>query len=465
MSNPRALLITPPPEGLVGKNSTKFHRRFPSLSLLIAASMLRNDGWEPIYLDLNADPDLTLEHVLELANGAEMIVLTTNPYADWQCQSCNIESILELARRLPSERLVITGNHGTHFPGGMIRETGARFVVREEEEAGILDIARALKGDQNFDAIGSLSFKRPDGTVKHNPQREIPSLQEFPLAAYDLIDLKNYYYELLGDNFALLEASRGCPFSCNFCNLSMFRKKYRKRSESQVLKELDELVEKHGCRSLYIFDLEFTVNKQMAEIVCNHIIENDYVKKYGFRWACQTRPDSLDLPLLQLMSKAGCTLIHFGVEAGNEEVLRRTNKGVDKGAIREGIRNTQKAGIKSAIFLIMGHPGETAENFQETIDFAIELNPTYASFHPLRPFPGSLLFEQNFGKGPYWDDPLVLDQTFFTAEQKKEVDAYVKKGYLKFYLRPRYIWSQLFHGDISLYKRQLSLFLNFLKSH
>jgi anaerobic magnesium-protoporphyrin IX monomethyl ester cyclase len=465
MAQLKALLITPSPEGLIGKNTSKFHRRFPSLSLLISASLLRDNGWEPIYLDLNADPTLTVEHVLDLAQGADMIVLTTNPYADWQCQSNNIRSILELARKLPAERLVITGNHGTHFPGGIIRETGARFVVREEEEAGILAIAKALGGDRNFDAIGSLSFRRADGTVQHNPQRELPALEEFPLAAYDLVDLNNYYYELLGDHFALLEASRGCPFSCNFCNLSMYRGKYRKRTENQVIRELDELVEKHGCRSLYIFDLEFTVNVKMAETVCNHIIEKDYVKKYGFRWACQTRADSVDVPLLQFMGKAGCALIHFGVEAGNDDVLKRTNKGIDKAAIREGIRNTKKAGIKSAIFLIMGHPGETAANFQETIDFAIELDPTYASFHPLLPLPGSLLFEQHFGKGPYWDAPLALDQTYFTMEQKTELAAYVKKAYLKFYLRPRYIWSQLFHGDLSLYKRQLSLFFNFLKLH
>jgi len=79
--------------------------------------------------------------------------------------------------------------------------------------------------------------------------------------AYDLVNLRDYHYELLGGNFALLETSRGCPYSCTFCNRSMFQNRYRRRTGEQILQEIDTLITVHGCRALYIFDLEFTLKR------------------------------------------------------------------------------------------------------------------------------------------------------------------------------------------------------------
>ncbi len=457
----KALLIAPAQEGLVGKRSRKFHRRFPPLSLLITATLLRNEGWEVTLNDLNADYSITLEQVHQNAKAADMVVMTTNPYADWQCPSFAVQSILDFAKNLPTEHLVITGNHGTHFPGGTLASTQAKVVVREEPELGILEIAKAWNSQKSLSAIDGISFREGDD-VQHNPQRSQRHMNELPPPAYDLVSLKNYHYELLGGHFALLETSRGCPYSCNFCNLSMFQDGYRKRSPEPFLQELDTLIEVHGCRSLYIFDLEFTINRKMVKAVCEHLIKKDYARRYGFRWTCQTRADSVKGNMLELMKQSGCSLIHFGVEAGHPDVIESTNKRIKKERIREGIRATQQAGIQTAAFFIFGHPGETSMQYQDTLEFALDLNPTFASFHPYLAFPGSPTYAKLYGPGPYWNDPIRLDVTYFTPEQEQQVSEFVKKAYLKFYLRPQYVWQLLSKGDWGLYARQLNLFRSFL---
>lgn len=456
------LLIVPASEGLVGKKQKKFHRRFPPLSFLVAAQMLRNAGFNVKLADLNANPDLTAEGVIQEAREAHFVVLTTNPYADWQCPSYAIESVLEFAKRLPGEKLAITGNHGTHYPGSVMQTTGARYIIRNEEEMGILNLALAITDQKPVDEISGISFKKADGSHQHNPVAKLPPMVDLPDPAYDLVRLEDYYYELLGENFALLEASRGCPFSCNFCNLSMFQRKYRKTDADRVKRQIEDLVETKGCKSLYIFDLEFTVNRKMAMELSQFMVEKDYKKKYGFKWACQTRADSVDDELCAVMKQSGCELIHFGVEAGNEMILKETNKKITKDGIRKGIHAARKAGIKTAAFFIFGHPGETVEHYRDTLNFALELNPTYASFHPMLPFPGSPQFEKTFGPGPYWEEPMKVDMTYFTPEQEKVVVGFVRRAYKKFYLRPLYLWGQLVHGDWSLYQRQWRLFAAFL---
>jgi len=457
----KALLIRPAPNQLVETNTKKFHRRFPPLSLLYIASMLRNENWQVTLFDMHADPKTNKEEVLSKAKEFDLIIVTTNPYADWQCPSYDIDPIIKFCQQLPSERLILIGNHGTHFPGDLLKQTGAKIVVRGEPEIIVSSIAKVIKSnDLNLKHIEGISF-RVASTIIHNDIPKPSNEFNFPKPAYDLVNLQNYQYELLGGNFAILETTRGCPYTCSFCNLSMFVKRYRKRPAPHVLDEIDDLVENHGCRSLYIFDLEFAVNAKMAETVCQHLIKKDYVKKYNFKWTCQTRADSISAPLLKLMKLSGCDLIHFGVESGNNDILSATNKRIDKNSIKKGIFDTQQAGINIAAFFMFGFPGETQKTYQETLDFALKLNPTYASFHPLLPIPGSPLYTEKYGPSPYWDDKVPANMTYFDEKQALEINSFIKKAYKAYYIRPKYIWQTLSHGKLKLYKMQLNLFKNF----
>lgn len=452
------VFLIPPPAEQVNRKTRKFHRRFPPLSELMSAALFRQNGWQVSLFDLYADDSLDIDSVIKTANQADVAILTTNPYADWQCPSLDLAPVQSFALKLAHPKLILTGNHGTHYPKALLENLRAKAVVRAEPEGTLLATAEGLLLGSDLSKIPNLSFLGPQG-VHHNPKGALPPMDELPSPAYELVNLANYHYEILGDRFALLEAARGCPFSCNFCNRSMFENKYRKKSLAKFLAEVDDLVINHRCESLYVFDLEFTINKPLVKGFCEHLIQ----KNYKLRWACQTRADSVDAEMLALMKKSGCRLIHFGVESGDEEILKQTNKRIKRDDIREGVRLTQAAGINSAGFFILGHPGETRAHFEKTLQFATELDLTYASFHPLLPFPGSPLFEQRFGAGPYWDAPIPKDLSYFTPSEEAVVLAFVQKAYWKYFLRPKTLWRAVAHGDPKLYLRQFRLFLNFLK--
>ena len=113
----KAILIAPLPKSLVGKRTRKFHRCFPPLSLLITANILRQEGWEVKLRDLNGNPDLSLIEVQNEAEGYDLVVLTTNPYADWQCPSFEIDPILKFAQQLPQSQVLMIPGNWDHWVG------------------------------------------------------------------------------------------------------------------------------------------------------------------------------------------------------------------------------------------------------------------------------------------------------------------------------------------------------------
>lgn len=452
--------LIPPAKQSVDTKTKKFHRHFPPLSDLICASLLREKGWEVRVFDLYSDKNLSYEQVIEECKKCDLLVLNTNVYADWQCPSLDLENSMELAHKISHPYLILTGNHGTHYPAALLNTMKAKVVLRAEPEEALSQIAESISKNESLENIPNISYVEKDSQkIIHNSKAALKPLDELPSPAYDLVDLKNYYYELLGDRFAILEAARGCPFTCNFCNRSMFDNKYRKKTVEKFINEVETLVRTQNCKSLYIFDLEFTINRPLVMEFCRYLID----KNIQIRWACQTRADSVDQEMLYLMKKAGCKLIHFGVEAGDEKILQNTKKRIKKEEIKKGIEMTEAAGIASAGFFILGHPNETETELQKTLEFSKELKLTYASFHPLLAFPGSPLFEEKYGKGPYWNDPIPQNPSYFSKEQEELILRYVQKAFKEYFLRPKTILKNLFHGNPKLYVRQLQLFLNFLK--
>jgi len=457
-------LIVPPYDGKVSKTS-KIHRAFPPYSLLIMATILKEDGHKVRLFDFNSNAQIDEKDFKESLLSSDVALVTTTPYFDWQCPSDNLDFALNWTSKLKNTNLIIMGNHGTHYPTYVLEKSKAKVVVQGEPEGIISNLVNSIFKDEELKLIEGLSLLMESGEVFHTPKRKSFALEDLPSADYSLIDLNDYYYELLGGQFAILEGARGCPFSCNFCNLSMFNKKYRKTDAQKLCNEIEDLVENHGCTSLYIFDLEYTINKKMVHFVSDFIIQKGYVQKFKFKWACQTRADSVDMEMLKAMKQSGCSLIHFGVEAGNEEVLKNTSKRITKDRIREGISLCRKVGIASACFFIFGHPNEKETEIQETIDFSLDLSPDYASFHKFLSFPGSPLFRETYGEEPYLDigpsEHGAYKVRCFNLEESI-LDKLIKKAYLRFYLRPKFLLRYLNPKEWLLLSRKIKLFLEFI---
>lgn len=450
--NAKILLINPGWGGLISPKGRRFNRAWPPLSLLICASLLEKAGLRVNIVDGRVDPEWRQKSV-RLAGESGWIGLTSSPLDRWQCPNLEVDSFLQYAKALPPEKLLIMGAHGSLFPREMLHHTGARAVIIGEPEETLL----SLTTQRDWDAIPGVVFRDKGKTFFTGPPSPA-NLEHFPIPAFHLIDPSKYFYELMGRPLLLFEASRGCPYECSFCLKVMYRKGVRTKPSEQVMAEIDRALSIAGPCYGYFMDLEFTTNRSHVMEICDMLIS----RNYPFSWGCQTRADSVDAELLHSMNRAGCRLIHFGVESGSQRVLDSTKKKITLEAIQKGIRLTREAGIETACFFMVGFPGELPSEMERTLFFAKKLNPTYASFHAATPYPGT-------GMGTQAQTLLTghTDNMRFPLHcpdhDPRFLDAMVRKAYVSYYLRIPYIWSRLKHGSPRSLIRQITLFARFAR--
>ena len=224
----------------------------------------------------------------------------------------------------------------------MLDLTGVNGVIRGEPESTVGDLAAGC----DWLATPGLTFRR-DGQVVSTAERPPLDMTTLPLPALHLLDLRHYSYEILGPRFLVLEGSRGCPYPCTFCSRVIQGKPLRQKSVEQLGREVETAVRDFGVRNIYFIDLEFTALPELVRGLCEYLL----ARKIRVRWCCQTRTDKIDEPLLRLMKRAGCRLIHFGVESGSPRIVEMTKKRVTIARQTEGVKLAAADWIGSALLL------------------------------------------------------------------------------------------------------------------
>lgn len=427
-----------------------YNRRWPPLELLNCAAILEGDGHQVLLVDAQAE-GLSPEQTAAKAAGADLAAVTSSALDRWQCPTLELAPVVATVGRLRSRvgRLALLGFHGTVRPAAMLESTGVDAVVRGEPEWTV----REMAAGRAWEEVAGLSFLR-DGHLVSTPQRPPLEMASLPVPAFHLLDLRRYRYEILGPRFVVLEGSRGCPYPCTFCSRVIQGTKLRLKPVEQVGREVEVAVGRFGARNLYFIDLEFTASREQAEGICRWILD----RGIRVRWCCQTRTDQVNEPLLRLMRRAGCRLIHFGIETGSDRVAGLTRKNITAEQHRRGMELAKRAGLETLGFFLLGYPGETEEETRQTIRLALELNPTYASFHRVSPYPGTPLFDRFVGEGsrpfPAFAGP---------PEQREKVDRAVRRAIWSYYVRPRYVLSRLVRSSPASLWRQLRLFAGYFR--
>jgi radical SAM superfamily enzyme YgiQ (UPF0313 family) len=448
----KVLLVNPGWGERVSRKGRRFNRAWPPLSLMVCAALLKKAGFITRIIDGRVECGWQ-EKLAGLAEGFEWIGLTSTPIDRWQCPNLEVEYFVDLARSLPSDRLIIMGTHGSVFPWEMIERTNARAVIIGEPEERLL----ALCTQDNWADIPGIVFRKEK--VIHRTAKPVPvDLGKLPQPAFDLIDPSKYSYELLGGPFALFEASRGCPYKCTFCLKAMYGPGVRYKPIARIMAEIDTAVKRFGFRYGYFIDLEFTSNRDHAMAVCDELIG----RRYPLNWCCQTRLDALDAELLRRMKQAGCRLIHFGVESGSPRILREVKKGITRETIEKGVRLTREIGIETACFFMIGFPGETAQETEETLRFARKLNPTYASFHEATPYPGTALWASS-GLPSVSANLEIPFPSHCEGQNPAFLSKILRRAYLFYYLRLPYILERIRHGSPRSWICQAKLFWGFIR--
>lgn len=301
---------------------------------------------------------------------------------------------------LPQTKVVLGGGHATIYPREILEECPeVDFSVAHEGEYPTLELARALEktpggSPEDLAAVKNLSW-RDGGEIVVNEKRPfIEDLDVLPRPAYELFPLDSYKiqptaYKRLPTY--TMSVSRGCYYACTFCcGWKMLGKKMRYRGVEKVIGDLKFLIEEYGARGIMFQDTSMPCDRKWMTAFCEALLR----EKMDLTWACFSRADHVDRDLLQLMKKAGCYGISFGVESASNESLKRIKKAQTVEKNIESIKLALELGYHVTATYILGLPGEDEQDVLNTIALARSLGTHIAHFFLPLPYPETEMFQQ-----------------------------------------------------------------------
>lgn len=313
------------------------------------------------------------------------------------------------------------------------------FIIRGEPEYTARDLAIAVRDGTPCENVDGISWQR-DGSIFRNRDREfIKDLDLLPHPAWEDANIKLYTMPITGEIFLLVMASRGCPYSCTFCAAqTLYGKKRRFRSAARIVDEMAYIERRFGVNSFLFWAEGFVSDKNRVYEVCDEIIK----RGLKFKWVANSRVDAVDLPLLKRMKEAGCWMIGYGIESGNQDILDAVKKGITLSQIEEAVKLTKQAGIKITSHVIIGIPGETKRHILQTSSFISKLDVDFLQLYCYVPFPGSALYDEAKKSG--WlttDNWEMFEQNFCVLNtpqiSAREVMELRKRVFRSFYLNPK----------------------------
>ena len=415
----------------------------PPLGLCYLASVLEHDGHTVRILDGEL-LDCGLSDIVKLIDlDTDVIGITSS--------TVGISNTVELAKLIKKWNgdvpIVLGGPHVTALPVDTLKMGVFDFGVIGEGEITMSELVGSIDGDPS--GIDGLAYLR-DGEVVMNKKRSmIEDMDSIPFPSRHLLeDLKSYRPNV--QNYKRLPAttmmtSRGCPFGCIFCDKSVFGRSYRVHSARYVVDEIQMLIEKYKINEIWLMDDTFTLDNERVITICNLILE----RGLKVSWNCSGQVSTVNPQLLALMKKAGCWMISYGIESGNQRILDNTGKNITLKQVKQAINWTKEANIQAKGFLILGLPHETLETIDDTINFVRSVPLDQVVFTIATPLPNTELYDwavENdlISHTADWSSFNMFSPTYCPAGLNPEIlKKKMKEAFFKFYLRPSYVLRQL----------------------
>jgi radical SAM superfamily enzyme YgiQ (UPF0313 family) len=302
-------------------------------------------------------------------------------------------ALIQAIRASVDVPVIAGGLHATFAPEPILSTRGFDYVCLGEGEQPMLDLVTALESGSRTGTI--------DNIWKHGEPRRpslrppLAPLDRLPFLARDLLD------EPTGT--VHMATQRGCPFPCTYCAARMYNQLYaadgeeygRRRSHANVLAELRQLREQDRLGYVIFLDDTFTINHSWVLEFCRV-----YGDEIHAPFSLHARVETVNERMLHLLAEAGCHQITYGVESGSERVRREImRRQVGNQRFRDVFRWTREAGILLTANFMLGLPGETRDDLEQTLDLAEELNVADFGYFVFYPYPGTHLFELCLERG------------------------------------------------------------------
>lgn len=390
-----------------------------SAGLGYIAEILKNSGFEYDVLDMSLG--YTSKHLKKriVSFRPDLIGISMMTYRYKETYAL----IRNIKKNYTEPHTAVGGPHVSLFREKVLQDCSQidYGIVLEGEQT----IVELCKGNR-LESIKGLIFRKQDAIVYNGDRPFISNLNEIPFPKYEKFELDKSFNKQV--NALPIVSSRGCPFECVYCPVKYsIGDVFRARNPQSITDELAYWYER-GYRRFSFADDNFTLSKERVYSLCQ-LLENSNLK--GLKLSCDNgiRADSVDRDLLEFMKKVGFYRIAIGVEAGNNKILRNLAKKEDIAIIKKAIKDACELGYEVNLFFLVGSPGETYQDLQDSFRIAADYPIGTAHFYNVVPFPNTPLFDwikrnNRFLKRPdkYLNDNPVLDNKplFETPEMSKK---------------------------------------------
>lgn len=416
---------------------------FPPLTLLYTASILEKEGFDVLMIDANGF-DIGIEEIERKIKKFKPEILLTRFAIDTIPFDAKV---VKIAKKVNPKCLTLVRSKIISDSQILQKEVFKKypidFLIMGDVEIVVPEVVKAKAGNKDLLKVAGLAYFK-GGKVKITGfAPKFSDLNKMPYPAYHLSGgISCYKTGTQWSPFTNVFSSRGCPYHCVFCS---GHDTYQARNPKSVVDELEWLVKNYNLKNFYFFDDIFTVNQKRTKELCQEIIK----RGLKLRWSCGTRVDCVSQDLLNTMKKAGCWMVCYGIESGNQEILDRNLKNFKLEQAEDAVKMTQKAGIAAYAMMVLGLPGETKETIKKTFKFIDKINPDYAQYCVAVPFPNTPFFDEYKKKGWIttfdWTryNPLGFPVISTPEISDEELNKLHYEAYRRFLLRPSFLLRRL----------------------
>lgn len=411
--------------------------RFPPLGICYLAASLQRAGHDVRLLDCT---------FLDRKKALKEAMATKAEVTGIYCMVTMLEDCLRFAELLRghSKLLIAGGPLPTCDPEAFLDHFNV--VVRGEGEQTIKDLIDTYERGGALDHVAGIAFRtranlQDKGKIVFNSERAYTrDLDHIPFPARELLPNESYIRygkKKYGHSITTIMSTRGCPYQCEFCSNVIFGGSYRERSPKNVVDEIETALALGYDRISFADDV-FTMKKERVIGVCQEIKQRGLI----FKWECLGRVDALDDQAALEMKEAGCTRIFFGIESGDEKILKLMNKKITPDEAHNAVNIAHRVGLQVGAFFILCYPGDTDETVLETLRFATSLPLDYLGLSMPYPLPGTDLYKRTKDRvsrgwhpdaSPFGSHVLIFDADF--SETKMWFA--ILKGHVQFEIKKR----------------------------
>src|SRR6185295_10912417 len=361
----------------------------PGLGTLTLAAVVRAAGHRVHVVDgkrSGTPVEAVAQRVARLAPDHVGISATTISIHNAACIATRLK---ELA---PAAVVTVGGPHVSAVPERTLAMfSGFDYGVVGEGERSYPDLIARVAGGDDPSSVPGLVWR--DGeAVRANPRAPYldgEELDGLPEPAWDLVpdfplNFQPNVFNYRATPVASVITSRGCPFSCTFCDRSTSGRRGRFHSVDYVVAMCRRLA-RLGVRHVLFYDDLFTVSRRRIVELCERFL----AEKFEFTWSCNSHPNLLDAEHMRLMRRAGCWQIAYGIESGSQRVLDVVKHEVRIPRMLDTLRTTRAAGIRTKGYVMIGHPTEGLDSLAETAAFLKEVELDLCQITKFTPYAGT----------------------------------------------------------------------------